>query len=590
VDGTQAGTLPQRGLVTTCRFSPDGQLLAVVTTLDKAGSARLHVWDLRAQNARTLNTIRGNAIAFDPSGRFIAATVGSGTEIWDARTGERQSAITLPVDPYTKSYVFDTESYSLGFHPDGTDLTVARGGDVHRVPLSVHEAGGETGAGGRVFTGQPQPVVPPVRIESPWNTRQRQLAFLGDSRIRLLDWNRGLLTWDYVTGHLRRSSPPDGLPVRLSADGHVAAMASDSATWIHRLAIDGRVSDSRKISTGDRTTYLNVDGSLLLAVSSYFWGTIIWKTATGRLAKSLTNPSARLPTGPMSKVLFSPCGRYLAGTRRSGDTVFYRLNRPRPAETVPLSPPLAFSADGQAIAGYNPAERRAQIWSTRQPRLLAELPARAFPDTEPSHLVLAGRDRVVVTSGRRIQVWSTAPSVFAGDDSPAPASGRQVQMWETTSFGRERVLFGHHAEIWAIAASQDGRLLATYGDDGVLRIWDLDRGAELVALLDLPDGGSAAFRPDGAYKVIGKPAGQFWWANGSTPVRARRAGPLPTHRPSSARRRAASRPGCRPRPRTIVRTSRGDASAHAAGTIDHAMRDSPEIVLMAVCSVALSRV
>ena len=38
--------------------------------------------------------------------------------------------------------------------------------------------------------------------------------------------------------------------------------------------------------------------------------------------------------------------------------------------------------------------------------------------------------------------------------------------------------------------------------------------AALATLLALPDGGWAVLMPEGPYKLVGNPAGRFWWLAG----------------------------------------------------------------------------
>jgi WD40 repeat protein len=71
--------------------------------------------------------------------------------------------------------------------------------------------------------------------------------------------------------------------------------------------------------------------------------------------------------------------------------------------------------------------------------------------------------------------------------------------------------------VWSVAFSPHGSQLASAGDDGTARIWDLAEGSTpevRLTLLGLADGW-AALAPDGRYKVEGTVAGEFWHVIGT---------------------------------------------------------------------------
>jgi WD40 repeat protein len=63
-----------------------------------------------------------------------------------------------------------------------------------------------------------------------------------------------------------------------------------------------------------------------------------------------------------------------------------------------------------------------------------------------------------------------------------------------------RVMRGHTGPVWALAYSPVGRLLASGGSDGTVRVWDLADGRELVAPFDHGHCvHGLAFAPDGRF-------------------------------------------------------------------------------------------
>jgi WD40 repeat protein len=52
-----------------------------------------------------------------------------------------------------------------------------------------------------------------------------------------------------------------------------------------------------------------------------------------------------------------------------------------------------------------------------------------------------------------------------------------IKLWDTASGQLMATLRGHTGVVWSVALSRDGRLLASGGDDGILRLWDTTSGA-----------------------------------------------------------------------------------------------------------------
>ncbi len=64
--------------------------------------------------------------------------------------------------------------------------------------------------------------------------------------------------------------------------------------------------------------------------------------------------------------------------------------------------------------------------------------------------------------------------------------------------------------------SRDGTIIATGHWNGSFALTPVrpDRSRHVTRLIDLPDGGWAAFHGDHRYELNGNSAGRFWWTAG----------------------------------------------------------------------------
>ena len=168
---------------------------------------------------------------------------------------------------------------------------------------------------------------------------------------------------------------------------------------------------------------------------------------------------------------------------------------------------LAWSADGRLLASSQ-LETRASANLTR----LVE--SESFAELYDHSIILwdaaAGRELRRI-SGHRSNIRATAFSpdsrllASAGDDAV-------VKLWETAT-GRElATLKGHSQSVNAVAFSPDDKLLVSGSDDGSARLWDVNSGEALATLVMLNGGADwMVVTPDGLFDGTPGAWSQILW-------------------------------------------------------------------------------
>jgi WD40 repeat protein len=400
----------------------------------------------------------------------------------------------------TNRFGHDWYTESTVWSPDGMVIASLGGGSSAR-PLCLWE----------VATGRELRQLPAQ--DAVWAA-----AFSPDGKILATTENkRGIVLWDVSSGKEldRFTGQGDGVGVAFAPDGRTLAAAGRAGAIQVREVTSGCLVVELK-ARGEpppmRVAYAP-DGKTL--ASTYTNGAVIlWDVATG------TERWRRESHGDMAYgVAFAPDGRAFATTGADGAIRFWDTSTGASlcsiGNAVKNGLLIAYSPDGQTLASPGPADcvclwdpstgKEKRRWPTREKWLQS---VSYSPD-----------GRTIATTGfcgSRVRFWDPdtgqelRPAVghnaavdsisFSPDGKTVWSAGgdKTVIRWDVVS-GEGQALANVFpvGDIHAFAISRGGRLLATAGPDGGIRLWDAN-GRELGALSGHAGGVEGiAFSPDG---------------------------------------------------------------------------------------------
>jgi WD40 repeat protein/uncharacterized caspase-like protein len=441
--------------VRSVAFSPDGKLFA-----SGSNDNTVKIWDVASR--RELRTLIGHtdhvlAIRFSGDGSLLASLGYDKTvRVWDVTSGEQRVGINAENGTFT----------AIAFASDGKTVLTANGTD--------------SGGG-------------------------------GDHLIRF---------WD-LTGKVSRTLDPGEVmsAIAVSSDGKTLAMGSlsgtiklwDLSTNKERASLTGHTDEVQSIA-------FSSDGKTLASGAKDNTARL-WDLASG-------TPRILKHRAIVNAVAFSPDGKTLATA--CWDNAVHLWDVSKGVETRSLRGhkeivwDVAFAPDGQTIASSS-SDKSLKMWDAASG---AERLTFAGHVDFVDAAVLTNKGKTLVShdSLDAVRVWDLASgkdmrrvslpgaarafeTMTAFDDGFAGANQDGLITIYDQDGKPLRKLEGHSLGLNALAASPDGKWLASGGNERWARVWNIADGKE-VATIDFPGGDgyhneSLAFSPDSHRLALG---------------------------------------------------------------------------------------
>jgi WD40 repeat protein len=447
-------------------LSPDGRTLAAsIPHYRNAGAmlVRTYLWETTTGRQIALLEKAGGALAFTPDSKLLVTTGLGSVAVWDNNGRER---VRL-ADP-------QAEAPQPAFSPDSRTLFLI--------------ADKQT-AGWNIATDLSRMTLPASRFLNPTLIA---LAFSSDGRTLLTltrDERGGSMPaecrlFDPATGQLRHTLKNVGWSTAFAPDGRTVMTTRHRVAGLLRFDVQTGAELEAPQPAGSPLSQLthSPDSRRLASVSPDSMCQV-WDLTTQR----------ELASFPCSNMAYAPDGQTLVAAHSGRATL---RNGETGAEIWSVSEghaPVLFAPDGKLLITCSIPTQVTSRLHLRDPATGTELARLDLKDRVYRFLFTPDSQTLIVHFGGKVGLWRIAWRA-------EPEQSSQLVVEAVTTLNA--------FPLQHLAVSPDGRVLATSGLDGSVRLWDLVTGQERAQI-----GGSVAasvslaFSPDSRTLVTGSDRG-----------------------------------------------------------------------------------
>ncbi|MGE0103363.1 MAG: protein kinase [Blastocatellales bacterium] len=444
-------------------FTPDNKTLLTGTR------DRIEMWD--SQNGQSLGLFASNLSGVDrmrfskSGGQLIVSDERRQLSIWDYAA--RRKLIELTPIP---SNIYGGLFWSLS--PDGTTLVTSNYGQ----PFQLWDTRTWQLLKNYTIPSEIEPPPPGPAIYTPEGKPVCLILRKNQFELWDLEEHRSVVHFNSQSNDPLASQPFDPVGHLLSRDGKRYYLPTgDFRIRVWDLKRGG---NPVQVLTGHEyhveTPALSNDGKLL-ASGSNDRTLRIWDTETGKLLVTVKNESQTFAP------VFSSDDQYLAAVcMRALITKVWDVKSLLSFKTtIDRFQTLALLPNGQTL-NYSKSEGL-QLRDLQADQTLLTY-------TNTNYATCRSYDCVRTSADGRLVVTSK---------TPRPGDTGSIILWDTTTGKVLKELDGHTSPVGAIAISADSRTIATSGEvDGLVKLWDVETGNEIMTLQGQFGTLSLDFSPD----------------------------------------------------------------------------------------------